>query len=135
MVLFKRIFGIAALLFGVVFIMVGVVALFNPPEGDDSPIVTALGIIAVLGLIPSGFGTWLLKSARDQVRNSRTGNLDQAFYALLRDREATIADFDFAIQNKITRQEAREFLEQKCTELGASADANDRGMVTYTFGG
>jgi len=134
MVLFKRIFGIATLLLGILFIVVGFAIIFDPPVGDASPTGTGIGVIA-LGAIPFGFGAWLLKSARDQVRRERLGNLDHAFYALLHNGQATIADFDFAVQNKITRQEAREFLEKKCTELGASAEANDRGMVTYTFGG
>ncbi|MES2766149.1 MAG: hypothetical protein V4642_09790 [Bacteroidota bacterium] len=135
MVLLKRIFGITILLFGLVFFAVGIVALSQPPtKEDESPVSTAIGITVVLGLIPFGFGTWLLKSARDQVRREKSGDLESVFYKMIHNGQTTIADFDFAVQNKITRQQAREFLEKKCLELGASADANDKGMVVYIFG-
>ena len=130
MILFKRIFGIITILLGALFFSIGIAVIIDKSQDEAG---TGFGIICV-GLIPLLFGVWLVRNSRTQLQHEKSKNLDQAFYELLKNGHATIADFDFAVQNKISRQEAREFLEKKCMELGASADANDKGMVVYIFG-
>lgn len=135
MVLVKTFFGTVILLIGIVITLIGITIFDDPPTaGEVSNVDTAIFMV-VIGTMPLIFGLWLLKNARDQSRHDKKGNLETVFYEMLKNGETTIADFDFDVQNKITRQHAREFLEKKCTELGASTDADDRGMVTYTFGG
>jgi dipeptide/tripeptide permease len=132
MVLFKRILGTAFTLPGLFFVAVGITVLFEN-EKDRLSTFTGCLIIATGLLVP---GIWLLKSSFARKKQASLEKMEQAFYALVHNGSmATIADYEFAVQNKVTRKEAREFLEQKALELGASADANDRGMVTYTFGG
>ncbi|HYF04055.1 MAG TPA: hypothetical protein VEC36_11800 [Patescibacteria group bacterium] len=133
MAAFKRILGIMLMTVGFAGALMALAMLFDPEIEDPAGTSIFTFAFSSLFLIP---GFLLFKNSRNKAQLSKTERMEKTFYAVLHSNSlAAISDYDFAVQNKVSRQEAREFLEKKALELGASADANDRGMVVYHFGG
>ena len=81
-------------------------------------------------LAGGGLMLWRLhQKNKKQVRD----RLDTIFYRTLKLNQGKITILEFAMETKLSGEEARKYLDTKAKEFNAHFETNDRGHINYHF--
>lgn len=119
------------LTWGLLFLSVPVVVLpdqnATPEDRED-----AIGCLA-MGLPTTFWGAWLTWELYRQRQKEQRDRLQAIFYRLLQQGNGSITVLELAMEAKLSGEDAKQYLDAKAREFGATFDVTDRGSVTYEF--
>lgn len=105
--------------------------LLNPNSSVQSRWFSGLALIT-LGLPPITRGAKMVLKAQDEARQEQK-RLRAAFYDALKASGGKISVLHFAMQSKITGDEAKAYLDERAKEFNASFEVSEGGKVIYDF--
>lgn len=113
---------------GIPLSLFAVTSLMNPQQKDK----TGAWVMIVLGLPATAAGGWLAlgasKGGKDQ-----GDRLKSTFFQLLMEDNGRITVMQFAKATQISKEQARQYLEEKAKEFNATAKADERDGISYYF--
>ena len=89
----------------------------------------------LLGVCPIALGSWLVFQNQRHGTATERDRLQGIFYKLLRDHHGQINVLRFAMEAKITGDEAKAFLDDRAREFNARFDVSEEGKISYYFDG
>ncbi|MEB3229825.1 MAG: hypothetical protein VKJ64_02360 [Leptolyngbyaceae bacterium] len=100
----------------------------------------SMAALMLLGLPPTGVGTWLIFNLRHQSQQ-KNKQLDLAqeklflslFLSLLQQHRGALTITEFAIAAELPIKEAKEYLDQKAIQLNAGFEVSEEGGIIYKF--
>ncbi|NJL90889.1 MAG: hypothetical protein HC916_14670 [Coleofasciculaceae cyanobacterium SM2_1_6] len=104
---------------------------------DKDGALAALIIFGIPSGIIGGATAWNIvrdeKKKEEQVATQESDRLQSIFYLLLRNNNGFITTLLFAMEAKISPEDAKAYLDQKAKEFSASFDVDDQGGIIYQF--
>lgn len=132
MKLLKKVIAGLLLAFGVPLSILAATQILNPQttRQDRDDVVTALIVIT----LPSTFlGGWLVWGLHKQGQKEISDRVRSTFYRLVTEHNGQITILRFAMEAKLSGQEARQYLDQRAKEFNATFDVLDGGNIAYHF--
>jgi len=96
----------------------------------------ALAALFLLGLPPTGIATYLIFDLKHNQKNKvdkNQINKEQIFLKILAENSGEITVLKFAVESRLSIEQAREYLDNKAKELNADFSVNDEGGIIYKF--
>jgi len=123
--------------FGLMFTVALIADIANPKTDNKAG---AFGALILVGLAPGCVGGFLIwnvlsneRKEREALESQESDRLQSIFYQLLKTHNGEITPLSFAMETKLSPQDARNYLDQKAKEFEANFDVDDRGDITYRF--
>lgn len=113
---------------GIPLSLFAVTSLLNPQQKDK----TGSLVLMVIALPATAAGGWLALGKSKEGGN-KGDRLKSIFFQLLMEDNGRISVMQFAKATQISKEEARQYLEEKAKEFNATAKSDDRGGVSYYF--
>lgn len=133
----KKLLAGSLLTIGIVITLLAATDILNE-EADNKE--GAIAAFFLFGLPPTMAGGWLAWSAykddRQQKQSAREregDRLQAVFYETIKENNGQIKLLNFAMEAKISGQEAKEYLDAKAKEFNATFDVSEEGGVIYHF--
>lgn len=119
------------LTWGFLFLIVPVFVLPDPnaSQEDKDEAIAAL----VLGIPTAAWGAWLAWGLYRQREQEQRDRLQAIFYRLVQQGNGSITILELAMEAKLSGDAAKQYLDAKAREFGATFDVTDRGSITYEF--
>ncbi|MEB3336709.1 MAG: hypothetical protein VKJ46_04550 [Leptolyngbyaceae bacterium] len=128
--LIKKLSAGLLLSFGFLFLMVAASGVLDKEAEDRSSLI--LGGLA-LGIPPSVAGLWLLRGISQEAQKSTRDRLQATFFQLLKEGQGNLTVLRFAMETQLPGEAAKQFLDQKAKEFGATFDVDESGGIFYQF--
>lgn len=116
---------------GFLFLTVPAFVLPNPNASQDDKD-QAIACL-VIGIPTAAWGTWLAWGLYRQRQREERDRLQAIFYRLLQQGHGSITVLELAMEAKLSGEDAKQYLDAKAREFGATFDVTDRGSITYEF--
>jgi large subunit ribosomal protein L7/L12 len=114
---------------GIPLSLLAVTQLLNSQSKDK----TGALALMVIALPATAAGGWLAWGVYKGGGKDNSDRLKSTFFRLLMEDNGRITVMQFAKETQISKDEARQYLDQKAQEFNASAKTDDRGGVCYYF--
>lgn len=114
---------------GIPLSLLAVTQLLNSQSKDK----TGALALMVIALPVTGAGGWLAWGVYKGGGKDNSDRLKSTFFRLLMEDNGRITVMQFAKETQISKDEARQYLDQKAQEFNASAKTDDKGGVSYYF--
>ena len=119
------------LTWGLLFLIVPVVVL---PDKNASQDDRDQAIGCLVGGIPiTAWGAWLAWGLYRQRQKEERDRLQAIFYHLLKQGHGSVTVLKLAMEAKLSGADAKQYLDAKAKEFGATFDVTDRGSIAYEF--
>lgn len=87
----------------------------------------------LLGVPITAAGGWLAWTLHQQDRKQVQQRLQSLFYQLLNQNEGKITLMQFALEAQLTAGVAKQYLDEKAKEFGATFNVSEDGQIYYCF--
>ncbi|MBD1864423.1 MULTISPECIES: hypothetical protein [Trichocoleus] len=92
----------------------------------------AIGCL-VGGIPVTAWGVWLAYGLYRQREKEQRDRLQGIFYQLLKQGNGSVTVLELAMEAKLSGADAKQYLDAKAREFGATFDVTDRGSIAYEF--
>lgn len=87
----------------------------------------------LLALPTTGAGGWLVWTLHQKDRKEVQQRLQSLFYQLLNQNQGKITLMQFALEAQLTAGVAKQYLDEKALEFGATFNVSEDGQIYYCF--
>jgi hypothetical protein len=135
----RKIIAGAFLSLGFMFLLVSVVAIFNPDHDPEESVYTFMGGL-MLGIPLTAIGGYMVIGLRHDHRRTLAAtkasiekDLEWVLLQMVEENDGKVAAIQFALIADLTYDRAKEFLDQKAIQLDADFDVDEKGRIYYSF--
>ena len=110
-------------------------AIYAPFDSQTKPEERLDGLIAclVFGIPMTVAGGWLAWSLVQDRQHQHRDRLQAAIAKLLRQNQGRVTVLDFALETKLSGDQAKQYLDERAREFNANFDVDDEGGIAYRF--
>lgn len=139
MKLFQKISAGILISFSLLVTFLAIRAIADPqtPQNDKEDF---FEVMVFYGWTPGILGVFLVrnvlqteKKEKESLAAKERERLQAIFYSLLKEHKGELPFLLFAMETKLSPDEAREYLDQKVKEFRGSSEVDDRGEIIYRF--
>ena len=132
MKIFKKISAGFLLTVGVICLIAGAYAPFDPETKKEERLSTAIACL-LFGLPLTGTGAWIVWGLRRDWQQEVENRLLSTFYQLLKQGHGKITVLRFSMEAQLPQTLAKQYLDEKAKEFNASFMVTEEGVVLYDF--
>lgn len=117
---------------GCFFLLLAVYQPFGKETKRDKIISQVLTCL-VYGLPLVGAGSWLAWDLHKDHQQEIRDRLQSTFYRLIKEGDGNITVLSFAMEAKLTAEQAKQYLDEKAKEFDGSLNVSEEGGISYYF--